>query len=191
MGNSLSEGFARTTYTGVSGIHHMITPVNYDGSPVSGVEPTLTKKDLTTVSATTGMNDFLNEFAKFFNGSTNFGLVEFYKVDPDTEERTFIWGFNANLNGSHASPPVTWEMFTMSFKTIFGGSLKIVGMEASFSVNVYDTPPFTVGTPIADLAAYITSDDSIVIGRDNSYAFAPISFKTKTSDVLRKRQTAV
>lgn len=188
---SLSEGFARVTYTGASGVHHQIVPVNYDGTPVPGVEPTLTKKDATTVSATTGINDFLNEYGKFFPNTTNFGLVEFYTVDATTEERTFIWGLNANLNGTHGSPGIIWEMFTLTFKTIGGGSLKVVGMEASFSVNVYDAPPFTPGTPISDMALYVVSDDSIIIGRDNTYAFAPISFRTKTSDVLRKRQTAV
>jgi len=188
---SLGNGFARITYTGLSGIHHAIVPLLIAGTPVAGTEPDVTMKDATTINAQAGIDEYLSHYRDFFPSTTNFGLVEVYSVNPATEERTFIWGYNADIAGTHASVGILWEMFTMTFKTIGGSVAKVVGMEASFAVNVYDTPPFTVATPIDNMAIYMVSDECIHVGRDNTFPFAPLSFRTKTSDVLRKRQPAV
>lgn len=187
MSNSLAEGFVRVTYSGPNGPHHQILPVNYAGTPTPGVMPDFTTKDAATISMSTGMASYLAEFRKWFNDDTLIGLVEAYTVDPDTEERTFIWGYDAGLLGADGGANVALSMCTLSFKTIAGGLLKIVFMESVKPVNTKIFPPYTVDSVQADMTAYITSDDSFIIGRDNAYAFASISQTVKTSDALRKR----
>lgn len=187
MANSLSEGFARITYTGLSGIHHQMLPVNFSGTPVAGVEPTFTTKIAGTVAAETAISDWLDVFRAAFNTATLFGLVEIYAVNPTTEERTFIYGFDASRAGSSGDPSVQYSMGTMTFKTIGGGLLKIVAMEPVLGVNTKLYPPFFLGGILDDIQAFVVDGDSFIIGRDDDYSFAPISWTTKTSDALRKR----
>lgn len=187
MANSLSEGFIRGTYTGSSGIHHFILPVNFDGVPTQGTEPLLTQKDAGTILAVAGLQEYLDVYGTLFNDDSLFGLAEAYTVDPDTEERTFIYGWDMDFLGLSTQPNVPLGMATMTFKTIGGGLLKIVAMEGAATVNTKEYSPFPGGSNLTDIADYVTSGDSIVIGRDDDYAFAPISFTVKTSDALRKR----
>lgn len=58
-------------------------------------------------------------------------------------------------------------------------------MENVFLVNNKFFPPYTAATPEKAISDYVISDDSILIGRDNATAFAPISLTSKTSDALR------
>lgn len=187
MANSLSEGFARMTYVGDTGVHHLMLPVNYDGTPTAGVEPSLTTKGATSVAAEVGFGEFLDAIEEIHNDSTLYGLVEFYSVNPTTEERTFIYAYNAARTGVTASPTVDLSMLTSTFKTIGGGLLKIVLLDTVLPVNTKFRPPYVGGGSLEQLANYIVSADSIAIGRDDTYAFSPISTSTKTSDALRKR----
>jgi hypothetical protein len=187
MANSLSEGFVRITYTGTAAPHHQIIPINFDGTPTPGTEPSFTTKGAGTKLASVGIGEYLDAYLTYFNDDSQFGLVEVYAVDADTEERTFIWGMDANTTGTSPNARVPLEMVTLSFKTIGGGSLRIVGMETIVGVNTVLSTPFPDGSPAQIMSDYVTSSDSIVIGRDNTYAFAPLRQKSKTSDVLRKR----
>lgn len=188
MANSLAEGFVRITYTGTNAPHHAIIPVNYAGTPVAGTMPDVTTKGGGTATVVDAIADFMAVYKAFFNGVTQFGLAEAYTVDPDTEERTFIWGWNIGDTGSSGVGRVPLSMGTLTFKTIAGGVLKLVFMEGVSNVNQKLFPPFELASAMDNMAEFITSDDSFIIGRDNAYAFAPISFTTKTSDALRKQE---
>lgn len=187
MDTRLSEGFIRQTYKGDSGVHHSIFPINFSGTPTPGTEPILSQKDGTTVSAITGYADFLSHWLKAFDADTLFGLAEAYAVDPETGEGTFIFGWDVADNGAAAGSSVTLAQATFTYKTIGGGLVKLVAMEGIFGVNQKLVAPFAVDSVAAELAAYMSSGDAIIIGRDNTYAFAPISLTVKTSDALRKR----
>lgn len=184
--NSLGEGFVRMTYTGVTRPHHAMIPINFAGTPVPGIEPSLTTRGGGTVTLTDGVAAYVNQFSKSFSDETIFGLAECYSVDPLTEERTFIYAWTVAQNGVSADPNIALAMYTMTFKTISGGILRVVAMEGVLTVNLKLDPPFASYTFLGDLSSYIVSEDSIVIGRDNAYAFAPIRCKSKTSDALRK-----
>lgn len=184
--NSLSEGFVRITYSGATIPHHAIIPINFAGTPTPGVEPTLSTRSGGTKTVTAGVSEYVTELAKSFGDETIFGLAECYLVDFDDEERHFIYAWTVALNGSSVNGNVPLAMYTMTFKTIQGGILRVVAMESTLTVNQVVDPPFSSFTFLADLSTYVVSDDSIVIGRDNAYAFAPIRVKSKTSDALRK-----
>jgi hypothetical protein len=185
--NSLAEGFARGTYNGSRAPHHLLLPLNYDGVQTPGVAPTVITKGGDSISAVVGFEAFLDVFRPHFNTARLFGLVEFYAVDPDTEERTFLYGYNSGTTGTSSDPDIALAMATLTLKTTAGGVLRITAMESISAVNLKIFPPFTDSGYIDDLADYLTGDDGIAVGRDNTYPFAPISFTTKTSDALRKQ----
>ena len=187
MANSLSEGFARVTYSGLNPPHHAMLPINFDGTPTPGVEPSLTQKDGTNIAASVGILAYLDVFQAMFNNDTLFGLVELYQVDPDTEERTFIYGFDAGVTGSSGAENVEFAALTLSFKTVFGGVLKVVAMEGVSVPNFKITAPFPSGSNLKAWSDYVVSDDSIIIGRDNAVPFAPIAASCKYNDALRAK----
>lgn len=187
MANSLAEGFIRQTYSGLSGIHHAVIPVNYAGVPVQGVEPDIVQKDGTEIPAITGFATFLTPYREIFETETLFGLAEAYAVDPDTEERNFLYSWNVAANGTSDNDSVELGIATMTFKTAKGGIIRLTAMESVFPVNQKFNAPYTGIADLLALSNYMVSNASIVIGRDNAYAFTPIATTVKTSDALRKR----
>jgi hypothetical protein len=191
MDKSLSPGFARTTYTGETGVHHHILPVNLDPSAVSGSDPALTLKDESTALASTVLGSYWNVAKELLSIGQNIGLCEIYKVNAATGEGIFLYGFDLGLEGTVAGTTIPMQMQTQSFKLTNGRIWKAVFMDAPFPVNQKLYPPFADGLAITVFADFVVSDLSPVYGRGNAYPFAPISFTTKTSDVLRKREGLV
>ena len=187
MANSLSPGFARISYTGPTGLHHAIVPINLKDGWVQGEEPTIFQKDGTEVPAVTGIGTYITAYAGIFDDGTDFGLVEIYAVDDETEERTFIFAFNSTESGSNVLGAVQYALSTMSFKTTKGGLIRQSAMECVFPVNQKFYAPYTGIADLLAFANYVVSANSIVFGRDGSYAFAPIATTIKTSDALRER----
>lgn len=185
--HSLSEGFVRQTYIGANGVHHAMFPINFDGTPTPGVNPNVSTKDTSTVVLQAAYADFLDAYRAAFHTDVLFGLAECYAVNPDTAERTFIYGWDAGAVGASASPTVEFGMATLTLKTIAGGILRIVQMEGITPVNLKLRPPFLADSAVDLLTDYLVSDDSIIIARDDTYAFGAISLTCKTSDALRKR----
>jgi hypothetical protein len=185
--HSLAEGFVRQTYIGANGVHHAMFPINFDSTPTPGTNPNVTTKGGDIIALQGAYADFLDAYRAAFHTDVLFGLAEAYAVDPDTDERTFIYGWDAGALGSSASPTVEFGMATLTLKTIAGGILRIVQMEGITPVNIKLRPPFIADTGVDLLTDYLTSDDGIIIGRDDAYPFGAISLTCKTSDALRKR----
>lgn len=185
--NSLSEGFIRLTYTGVTKPHHIIIPVNFEGTPTPGTNPDLTRKDGGIIDAEAGLDAFIDVYGNFFNTGVLFGLAEAYTVNAMTEERTFIYAWNANRHGDDGNPSQANVRATMTFKTLAGGRLNVTFMEPVVHYDVLEFPPYAALSRELLMSDYIVSNSSIVIGRDNTYAFTPIAYKGKVDDVLRKR----
>lgn len=185
MANSAAPGFIRQTYVSPQGVHHVQLGINFSSTPTAGVEPQLDQRDATSVAAISGWAAFLAEYRKFFDEDTNFGLAEIYRVDPSTEERFFIYGWNVAAQGLAATANVPLGMLTMTYKLTNGGLLRVVMMEGVTVVNQNLAPPYIVDTPFQDITEYLVSGDNIIYGRGNAYPFAPISARSKTSDALR------
>jgi len=188
MANSLGNGFSRQTYQGVSGVHHAIFPLSLVAGWTAGSEPTLNNKGGSTQLAVTALTDFLTIWKALLGDDTVIGLNEIYAVDADTGEQSFVYGFNAGMVGSSAGDTVALSQITFSFKTQIGGLLKLVQMDSTFPVNQKHFAPFAAGAAVDDLVDYMVSDDAVIVGRDNEFAFAPIAFTVKTSDALRERE---
>jgi len=187
MDKSLAPGFARTTYSGASGIHHAITPLNINPASVSGVDPAVTLKDTTSMSAEAAMEVFWTNALPLMGTSQTIGLCEIYKVDADTGEGTFLWGWDLGLAGTGENAGQALTMTTLSFKLVNGRTYKFTLMEGIFLPNQKDYIPYPVGGVVEDFNNYVISGDSPVYGRGNAYPFAGIARTTKTSDALRRR----
>lgn len=182
--NSLSEGFARITYAGGSVIHHQVLPINFSGVPEAGVEPNLTTKVGGTVGAIAGLGAYIDAVKAVFADDTIFGLCEIYAVDADDNERHFMYAFDLAEVGTGVGEIQLYKMLTMTWKTKVGGLLKLTFMEHRLA-NVSKTrSPYEALSDYALINTYMLSDDCIVIGRDNNYAFAPISASNRYSDAL-------
>lgn len=188
MDTALAPGFARTTYSGESGVHHAITPLNIDPSAVAGVDPSVTLKDTTSVTASVAMTDFWTQVKELMGDNQTIGLCEIYKVNASTGEGTFLWGFDLAMSGSSGADGNFLSMVTLSFKLVNGRIYKLTLMDTPAVANVKDYAPYLIGSATADVAAYITSGDSPVYGRGNAYPFASIALTSKTSDALRARE---
>lgn len=186
MANSLGEGFVRITYTGETVVHHQMLPVNFDGDPVQGSEPDFTTKSGGSVGAIAAVSNFLAVWQPFFENTTIFGLTEVYAVDPDTEERSFIYGFDAGGIGVSGGGNVPLSMAVFTLKTSKGGVLKLYAMEGVLVPNNKLLPPYTPSGNEDDLFSFLCGASGWVVGRDDAYPFAPISITTKYSDALRE-----
>lgn len=187
MDTALAPGYARVTYDGVLFPHHMMIPVNYDGTPTPGVEPDLLTKDGSSIAGVAGVTGFLTPMLPNWNTGTNFGLVEFHTVDDITGADAFIYAANLGLTGGAVSANIPTSEGILTFKLATGGLYRLYWMEGAVAANQRVLPPFAAGY-LEDASDYIVSDDSIVYGRSNAYPFAPISFITKYNDKLRKQQ---
>jgi len=188
MDTALAPGFARTTYNGARGVHHMITPLNISPSAAAGVDPTVTLKDTTTLSAENAMRDFWGVVKAQMGNDQTMGLCEIYKVDALTGEGTFLWGFDLDLVGGRTIAGVAMSMATMSFKLVNGRIYKLTVMDTPAPANQKDYAPYFVGGEYEAISDYIISGESPVYGRGNAYPFASIALTTKTSDALRARE---
>lgn len=187
MDTSLSPGFARITYTGITGVHHAIIPVNVPSTAVGGVEPELTKKDATTQLAGDAITDFVNLWKAVLSTTQHIGLCEVYKVNPTTGEGTFLWGFDLDTNGSNSGAAEEFRSTVITFKLTNGRIARLTWLDNSYPVDEKVYPPFSAASPEDVFADYLVSGDSIYYGRGNAYPFAPISLTTKTFDPLRTR----
>jgi hypothetical protein len=184
---SLAPGFVRLTYDGVLFPHHMTIPVNFDGTPTPGSEPDIVLKGLSTVNVEAALDAFLDVLTPQFAAGTNFGNAEAHAVDETTGDDTFLWTWNAARVGSGGGSNIATTQAVYSFKSSVGSAIKIYLMEGNSPANVKILPPFAPGA-IADISDYVVSLGSMVYGRGNAYALAPVSFITKYNDKLRKQQ---
>jgi len=188
LSSDLAPGFIRLTYSGTVLPHHMIIPINFDGTPTPGVEPDLQTSSAASTPFTVGLVDFVtNALVTQFPATVKFGLADIYKVDATTGERTFIYTHNVDLIGTSTDPVVPNTQAVWWFKTTNGGKLKVTTME-----SVYFADTRNVGSVPADarqdIIDFITGPDNIHYGRKNAYPLAFMSFVSKINDVLRKRQ---
>lgn len=188
MDTSLSPGFVRITYTGITGVHHAIVPTNFAGVPTPGVEPDLDPLGGVAVGAVEAVTTYITAWGAGLGGSQLIGLVEIYAVDVYSGEGTFIYGFDADTAGSGAGDGIGLSQATLSTKLVNGRTGKVVWMDGIMPVNTKLFPPFSPGYFLDVMADYLISSDSIFYGRGNAYPFGVISATAKTSDVSRKRK---
>lgn len=187
MDTGLAPGFARWTYTGATGAHHGLLPVNLVDGWVSGTEPMLTNKGGTDITAIAAVTEYIDNWKALVGNDQNIGLCEIYSVDPDTGEGTFVFGFDLATTGSSGGTSAAKRGMQITFKLTNGRVFRAAFMETGIAADVDQRPPFTALSGQAVFSDYVVSDDSIVYGRGNAYPFAPIRLLSKEYDVLRKR----
>ena len=187
MPTSLAPGYVRVTYDGVLFPHHMVIPVNYDGTPTPGVEPDLLLKDASSLGAIAAIGALFAVIQPFFNTSTHFGLAEAHTVDATTGEDAFIFAWNVGLLGTDIGANRATDQLVFVFKTNVGSLYKLYLMEGIQAPNIKVIPPYAAGV-YKTLSDFVIGDSSPIYGRQNAYPFVPVSYLSKTNDKLRKQQ---
>lgn len=187
MDTSLAPGFIRITYTGITGVHHSVVPVNLDPASTAGLEPDLITKDLTAVPAETAINAYVTQWRKALMATQAIGLCEVYAVDDVTGEGTFIYGFNLATAGAIGGTGAALRGVSLTWKLTNGKTGRTVILENNYPVDQQVLPPYGVGSPEEAISDFMISGESIFYGRGNAYPFAPIRLVTKTYDALRSR----
>lgn len=182
-----SGGEVVLTYSGATIPHKAKFPVKFATTPVPGDDPSLTTRGGTPVDFSAAIVDFVTTaYEEQFNSDTSTGAAEIYKVDPDTGERTFLYGINTNGVGENVAENVPFTESVWVFKTVGGHPLKIFTME-----SVYAPDSRNVGTVPADarqdMLDYILNDANWICGHDATFPLIFKSFTSKINDVLRKR----
>lgn len=113
----------------------------------------------------------------FFNTATLCSTFALYKRNPDTTERQFISGGDLSTpNGSNATAPNLASQLTLAWRTVNGDGLKLVLLELVTGGNNTRAPMTSLGDPVINaINAYMLSDDSVIAGRDRSFAVSPIN----------------
>jgi hypothetical protein len=187
MDTALSPGFARMTYDGASGVHHMITPLNIVLPATPGLEPDITPKGGVATGAEAALTGFYTALLEFFGSDQDLGLVEIYTVDDTTGEGTFIYGFNLGLTGTNGGASVKYRQASLTTKLTNGKTGRLLVMDSPLTLNLNIFAPFAPGTPEREIADYLISADSVFYGRGNAYPFSPLRLLTKDNDALRAR----
>jgi len=187
MDTALAPGYVRVTYDGTLFPHHMVIPVNFDGTPVPGTEPNVLLKDASSSGVVAAISDMFDVIIPAFHTTVHFGLAEAHTVDATTGLDQFIYAWNVGKVGTESSPSVAAGQLVMSFKTSLGGAYKLYLMENVQAPNTRFLPPYSAGIYL-DISDFIVGPSSPVYGRDNAYPFVPVSMISKTNDKLRAQQ---
>jgi hypothetical protein len=187
MDTSLAPGYVRATYDGHLFPHHMVIPINFDGTPTPGTEPDILLKDASSSGVVAAIAALFAVIRPFFNTGTHFGLAECHAVDETTGLDTFIFAWNIGLLGSASAANIPMVQQVMSFKTSVGSAYKLYMMEGIAAPTTRDLPPYSNAT-VAALSDFVVGDSSPCYGRKNAYPFVPVSYLVKLNDKLRKQQ---
>lgn len=184
---TLSPGYARVSYSGVTSPHHFIVPLVFSGVVTPGTLPDVFTKSSGAVDANTGLVALIGAVKPMFAETTTFGLYEIHAVTDDEEAiDSFVCAGDLNTAGTNVLDAVPFSRLSFNYKTQYGHPLHPIFMESVYVPNQVLRPP------IADAALtgfndYMTGNDCIWHGRDGAFAYGLISIKTKTDDVLRRR----
>lgn len=187
LSSRLAPGFMRVRYSGSTQPHTQVIPINFAGTPVPGVDPTLLTTSGSEVLFTVGVLDYVdNVLAEQFASTTNFGFADVYAVDPVTGIRTFIYTTSIGEVGTNVAANVPLSEGVFVFKTTVGKPLKVYVMEA-----VYAPGARNIGSVPADarqiMLDYILGPTNLFYGRDDAWPLAFQTFTSKTNDTLRRR----
>lgn len=122
-----------------------------------------------------------------FNAQAEFSRVELWKIPEGTYNGQFLSVLEIGEVGTNPSPTQPAQQTTFTFRTRNGGNGRVQLMEASFSGNARQSPPF-ISAAANDLSNHIVSAACPFVGRDNSYFIARIAQSDGQNEKLwRKR----
>lgn len=185
--NSPAPGFAKIVYS--VGTEEHVHNVNLiEPEPVTGgVNPVFVLPDTTSIDFASWANNYLQLVVEFYGSTMSVSRAEYWR-QAEGEDPVFIYAAFPDYNtGASGAANVADAQVIFTARTQLGGVAKFQFMESIFSTAYYDVAPIANADAVA-LFAFITDENSIIVGRDGSRIIFPLKGIGKVSDALRKKR---
>lgn len=188
--HDISPAFCKINYNTNGHVHVMQLPMLPDTVPTVGVDPQIQTKVGSAQAFSAAMDTFASLLTPILNTGDEISTAEFWYKPTAMDDPLWIFTHSLAAAGDSATAAVFAQQYTLSFRTVAGGVLKLTVMETVVVNNVKNAYPFA-STPSDNLGAFCTGDDSPFIGRDGAFPAVPIFLTTKTNNRLRKKYQVI
>lgn len=130
---------------------------------------------------------FMPLLVECFNANTEFSRVELWEIPEGTYNGTFLSVHELGDVGVNPAATVTAQQTTFTFRTRGGGNGRLQLMEAVFTGNSRQSPPFA-SAAANNISNHMVSTSCPFVGRDNTRFIARIAQSDGQNEKLwRKR----
>lgn len=185
MANCLAPGYAKLDYQSNGHQHVMTLPVIPSGSGGSIVFEKKGGGTTTPLNAWDALADVLLPF--FATGDSFNAITVFTQADCDSAPVFQYTSVLTGQNGTAGGSDVPWVQTVLTFRSQDGGRGKFQFMESNEPNNQHFALSSVSTGAVHDLAVYLTSNDSWIAARDNSFLASALNLTSKTNDELRKK----
>ena len=191
--NFPGPGIVEIFYTCDSLQHKQTLSVNMSGTPTPGDAPqnySLIQRNNITVDFDQWVEQWLGYLAPFYGtGFASFDRADLWWSDQTSFDRIFLTTYNPTTVPTGSNSMVQADQQTMSFRTLGGGQMRVVTLEASDGIGINQRRGYPTGdTTTNALMAYVISDASPLLGRDTTPPYSAIAISRGQNEVLwRKR----
>lgn len=149
----------------------------------------LLKKSGATIKALAAANQMWSFFRLLYATNVTAGLVRLWKYIPGTLARDLVSTGNLTTPAGATGSTSALSYTILSFYTGAGGQLKIFFSEPNITSNA-QVPLSTLSPTSAQnqIADYVISGDSVIIGRDNGFAIAKYRFSAGQHEKFWSKQ---
>lgn len=184
--HSLYPSFIKLFYTSNTHTHKHIIPVSAvpSGSTYKLIAKVTPTNDYDPWTA--GVTAIVNLLKTLIKTTDSYTYAELWTLSAFNADPIFREVFNVSVAGTNAGATVANSQAVMTLRTNLGGVARIFVMEGTSQVPLKLVAPFSAGA-VKDLSDFLIGNTSPVIGRDGATLTAPVSFITKTNDVLRRK----
>lgn len=163
----------------VDGLNHtQRLNCNVDGNPDVGDLPgtiDVVARDLSLIALDTAVNDWILLIRELFPSDMAWVGYSLWKYADLTNDRTFITS-GVNSTVGQTSPPETpAHQVTFTFRTVEGGTMRIVLLETSQS-NQTRVPYALTSAPKQAIFDYVTDPTGWILARDTSYPIVALNY---------------
>lgn len=176
-------------YTSNSNQH--VQRVNCDvlSTPAPGAAPStidLKVRGGGSVQLDTAVDDWVALLADNFEVPSSFDNFTFWKIDPGTFDKTFITTAALSQVGTGGGATTPEHQVALTFRTIEGGSMRIVMLESQTTTNERKAY-IDSSVPIQAIMDFVVSTSDWILARDTSYPIASLNSVGGQNEALFKK----
>lgn len=121
-----------------------------------------------------------------FQTTATFDNFTFWQIDPGTFDKTFITTESLSQIGTGGGSSTPEHQVALTFRTIEGGSMRVVMLESQTTTNERKTYADS-SIPIIAIMDFVVSGVNWILARDTSYPIAPLNSVGGQNEALFKK----
>ncbi len=165
--------------------HHNKLPVSPAGTVTIGTEPSFQTKGGSSVPMSDLVAAWATLIKPFYAAAVTIVEADFWSQPSAESDPVWVYAVPIGVIGTATGATTYTRQYMETFRTMSGNLLKLVFLPCAASIPVDVAGGLTVTDPIA---AFVVSNDDWIIGRDNAFPAAPLSYSVKTNDALRRKE---